>query len=107
MSFTITSCKRYLNGICLILRGDAMIENMPTCLDELSSRCFECAVDDGRGRTSPGDALDYESPIKIEDKGTMPRAYLEGHTRDEFSGIVGKSSELKMTLNLASIVAPT
>ena len=52
-------------------------------------------------------ALDYEVAIKDRDNETKQRRYLEEEIRGEFSEIVGESPELKTTLSLASVVAPT
>ena len=85
-----------------------MIEIMPGCLEEkLSSRGFECDVDNDCSPVSVGDAPDDENPMTTWGKETMQRLYPKGDARDEFAGILGKSTELKITLKMASIVAPT
>jgi formate hydrogenlyase transcriptional activator len=51
--------------------------------------------------------LDYETAIKDRDKETTQRRYFEEEIRAGFGEIVGESPELKTTLSLVSVVAPT
>ncbi len=51
--------------------------------------------------------LEYEKATKDRDKETKQRRYLEEEIRADLGEIVGESPELKTTLSLVSVVAPT
>lgn len=86
-----------------------MIESTPRCLEnQLSRHVSESAVDDRRVAFVSWNVSNCEShPTKSCGHETKQRLDLEDENRAEFREILGKSSALKIALNLLSMVAPT
>ena len=82
-----------------------MIGSMPACLDnELLENAVEYTLSDLQATKAPGTTL---RPKTSRNKEANPPLNSDTEVRAEFQEIVGKSSALKIALNLVSMVAPT
>jgi formate hydrogenlyase transcriptional activator len=94
----LVSRDRVVGVLMLARRSDNIFDKDDVVLLERVASQVAIAVEN---------TLDYETAIKDRDKETRQRRYFEEEIRAGFGEIVGESPELKTTLSLVSVVAPT